>query len=380
MPRPSALLPIPFTLLLLGGAVFSARGDGAPLVAEWASSGELSVPRAYATVVPLATGEFLIVGGLDRDTPNVVNETSELFDPVTEKSRLLADRLPGRVNMSATTGWGERVVIAGGSEWRGDHWSVLDRVDVFNPFTRTWQVARPMARARTGHGAAALPDGRILVAGGYDGPRLISSAEIYDPRTDRWTSAMSLPQVRGDFSLVTLPDGRVLLAGGLEGKNSLPAKLSLYYDPARDRWDEGPATLADRVLHATVQLPDGDVLLIGGQRSASGMTERYDRRTGTFVYSGSLAEPRMLPSAATLPDGRVIVTGGLPVIPGPRDFTPTPRSELWDPATSTWTEIAPASLARFQGRLIAGEGAIWHLTGAGTDEQALASVERLYWR
>src|SRR2546430_2720417 len=124
--------PAGFTLLLLATIVFIGRPTPAtPEVLAWQPAGELAAPRAYGAALTLTTGEILVVGGLDRDDPHVVNFTTELFDPVTGRTTVLAQLLPGRVNGTLTAGWGGRVVMARGSEWQGDHWAVMGRVDVY---------------------------------------------------------------------------------------------------------------------------------------------------------------------------------------------------------------------------------------------------------
>jgi Kelch motif protein/kelch motif-containing protein len=321
-----------------------------------------------------------VFGGLDREDPQVVSFTSELFDPIDNTTRVLDQRLLGRVNHTATVGWGGRVIVAGGSMWAGDHWNVSDRVDVYLPHERRWVQGRPMLHPRTGHRATTLRDGRIFVTGGYDGPRLIGTSEIYDPYPDRWTEVQSMPFVRGDFAMTTLPDGRVLLAGGLEGGDAQPTLSSLYYDPETDRWSDGPPLNAQRVLQAQAKLPNGDLLIVGGQYSASGTAERYDVRLGRFVYAGTLAVPRLIAAAAALPDGRAIVTGGLPEYPWRRDFSPSAVTELWDPTTNLWREIAVVASARALPRLVVVPEGIYQVSGVASDERAEASVERFVWR
>ena len=49
----------------------------------------------------------------------------------------------------------------------------------------TWSPTGSMSTARSDHTATLLPDGRVLVSGGY-GQRL-GSAEIYDPALGTWS-------------------------------------------------------------------------------------------------------------------------------------------------------------------------------------------------
>jgi len=270
--------------------------------------------------------------------------------------------------------------MAGGSEWEGDHWAVIDRVDVYLPYEHRWVQGQSVPHARTGHRATALLDGRIFVTGGYDGPRLIGTSEIYDPYTDRWTRAAPMPDVRGDFAMTTLPNGRVLVAGGLVGRDAQATLTSLYYEPAKDEWSGGPLLNSERILFSQAKLANGDLLIIGGQGPASGTAERYDVLTSRFIYAGTLAAPRLVSDAAALPDGRAIVTGGLPEYPGRRDFTPLSATELWDPATNHWRNVASVSSARAFARLVVLREGIYQVSGVAYDEQADASVERFVWR
>jgi len=375
--------PAIMTAALLGGLVAIARPAPSSESAEhlaWQPAGELAAPRAYGSAIALVTGDILVFGGLKRDDPHVVSFTTEIFDPVNARTIVLGQLLPGRVNHSATVGRGGRVIVAGGSEWAGDHWQVTDRVDVFIPQERRWIHGRPLFQARTGQRATALRDGRVLVTGGYDGPRLIGTTEIYDPYADRWSRAAPLPLVRGDFAITTLPDGRVLVAGGLEGRDSDASLGSLYYDPETDRWRAGPPLNAERVLYAQAKLPNGDLLLIGGQHSGAGTAERYDVKEARFVFAGTLAVPRMVADAAALPDGRVIVTGGLPDYPGPHDFEPSPRTELWDPATNLWRDVPSVASARAFARLVVTAEGVYQVSGVAYDDRADASIERFVWR
>src|SRR2546430_5281952 len=87
-----------FALLVAVSVAVGQPGPRAPERLAWEQAGALAAPRAYATAVTLVTGEILVVGGLDKDDPKVTSVTSELFDPLTGRARVLAPRLPGRAN------------------------------------------------------------------------------------------------------------------------------------------------------------------------------------------------------------------------------------------------------------------------------------------
>jgi hypothetical protein len=72
---------------------------------------------------------------------------------------------------------------------------------------------------RYGPTGAALPGGRALVAGGYDGNDNVDIAEIFDPATNSFSSAGvgRLIGKRQEAAGASLPDGRVLIAGGYDG-------------------------------------------------------------------------------------------------------------------------------------------------------------------
>jgi hypothetical protein len=61
-----------------------------------------------------------------------------------------------------------------------------------------------------------LPNGKVLVVGGYNGSYL-SSAELYDPVTGTWTATGALSTARRSHAATLLPNGKVLVAGGWNG-------------------------------------------------------------------------------------------------------------------------------------------------------------------
>lgn len=85
------------------------------------------------------------------------------------------------------------------------------------------------------------------------------------------------------------------------------------------------------------------MLVIGGATTtgegerALATCEIYDLATGTWLPAGSLAVPRKGHSAAVLPDGRVLVTGGDAVSELPYHPGSLASAEIFDPASKTWS-------------------------------------------
>jgi hypothetical protein len=57
-----------------------------------------------------------------------------------------------------------------------------------------------MSTGRYGHTAVLLPNGKVLVAGGYGTNGALATAELYDPATGLWTLTGSLNTARNDHT------------------------------------------------------------------------------------------------------------------------------------------------------------------------------------
>ena len=369
------VLRITFALTILFVAACTTNSvPKTPKTPTWDTFGELSHPRAYATALALASGEILVVGGLDRDDPNVTNTESELVNVKTGAVSVLRQPLEGRLHQTMTRALEDKVVVAGGVKFVTTNWAPVDRVDVFLPVDRKWIAASPMIEPRSDHAAVALQTGMVMVIGGNQGPRLLQSVEIYDLKNDRWFRAAPLPLPRTELSAFTLADGRVLVAGGVEA-SGMTTDTTWIYNPPKDEWTAGPKMWVPRVQHAAVQLANGDILFIGGDGAASGTSERFDVKLERFVLSGTLVDPRQAARAAQLPDGRVVLVGGMP--PRNDEFAPLRSAEIWDPATERWSDLPPSPTARAWPSIVMVHGTIYQLSGTGDAEVAYRSIERL---
>jgi WD40 repeat protein len=159
-----------------------------------------------------------------------------------------------------------------------------------------------MGDARWYHTATLLPDGSVLVAGSVSS---VSSAELFDPATGIWTATGSMVHGRHDFTATLLANGTVL-ATAYEGSET--AEL---YDPATGSWSE-TGSMSDVHLgtYRATLLPDGTVLVTGGVPNRDEVVEMYDPATGMWVRAADPDDGRRYHTATLLPDGTVLVAGG----------------------------------------------------------------------
>ena len=93
-----------------------------------------------------------------------------------------------------------------------------------------------MATARFGSTATLLPNGKVLIAGGSQltpgalpSGLYLASAELYDPSNGVFTPTGDMTTTRTGHSATLLPDGKVLITGGWGHQYLSRAEL---YDPS----------------------------------------------------------------------------------------------------------------------------------------------------
>jgi len=94
--------------------------------------------------------------------------------------------------------------------------------------------------------------------------------------------------------------------------------------------------LEPRSGHAATLLPDGKVLVVGGMRRNQDFyksAELYDPETGKFQPSGEMSERRVSPVAVLLRSGKVLIAGGW------IGHGCTNSAEMYDPATGKFAAI-----------------------------------------
>lgn len=144
------------------------------------------------------------------------------------------------------------------------------------PANSEWTAtSNDMAYLRYNHSTVVLNDKTILVTGGFGTKSGTSkSVESYDPTTNKWTDLSKDSGMFTDRALHTstkLQDGRVLVVGGYDGLKALTT-LEIY-DPSTKKWTAPSASkvlTTARAMHTSSLLSSGDVLIVGTYFQTSG--------------------------------------------------------------------------------------------------------------
>jgi N-acetylneuraminic acid mutarotase/phosphodiesterase/alkaline phosphatase D-like protein len=222
------------------------------------------------------------------------------------------------------------------------HLAVPNDADAF------WSSAGKMTAARAYHTATKLLNGKVLIAGDTS-----INAELYDPATNTWGSAGTMAELRASHSATLLADGKVLVVGGFspdtiisdpDTGDSVPAGPSKssaeVYDPATNSWTVASSMSVGRANHTAARLPDGRVLVSGGQSpnyyNYSNTSEIYDPESNVWTPADSMEVTRAYHTATVLSDGKVLVAGGQHTCSWTADCY-VGSSELYDPSSDTWS-------------------------------------------
>ncbi len=264
--------------------------------------------------------------------------------------------------------------IAGGIQATGNGWTTSAELSQTVYVTPRWELARehPVASFDWLVETGVDPnDGQeYMYVAGCD----TNGIYRYDPRRDTWTSLSgTLPDNLGNAGDGATYQGRIYARGASEGT----AKRLYIYDIATDAWSarEVPWNLIDRRWYEAIEI-GGHIYFLGGMPLASDESsravDRFDPATGDWASAAPMIHPRAMAMAWAYED-KIYVAGG-------RDKAePLSSTEVYDPASDTWTDdpaiFAPLPFALYGAGDAILDGQLWITGGYETSE----SDKTLYW-
>lgn len=242
-----------------------------PATGTWAATGPMvSAPGSGATATLLPDGSVLVAGGCcvpGGGLPTAL-ASAQIYNPVSNTWAATATMSTGRDYATATLLGNGTVLVAGGRNIVNPSSGGVTSAEIYDPVTGTWHSTGTMT---VGHGWATgslLPDGQVLVAGGADLDGCcggLVAADLYNPSSGTWQAAANMNAPRMAAASVVLPDGTVLMTGGYTGITPTPFLASTeIYQPGTNTWTPGPNMAQGREQQTATLLPDGQVLVAGG--------------------------------------------------------------------------------------------------------------------
>lgn len=295
----------------------------------------LNTARFNNTATTLPNGDVLLTGGQSGAAAITALSSAEIYDPVAFRFTVADAMSMARTGHTVTLLASGQVLTVGGLNSSG----YLASAEFYDPATGASNVTRPVTgsgpvcpalpimpygttqvlpgqvcpvAARANHTETALPNGKILIAGGNDTAGPLDTAELYDPATGVFVATGNLLAARAEHTATLLSNGKVLIVGGSGGG---PLNTAELYDPRTGTFSFTTATAGGALTtlhvargeHTATLLQDGRVLLAGGGTDAA---EIYDPATGDFVISAAMSKSRLRHTATLLPNGKVLIAGG----------------------------------------------------------------------
>ena len=240
-----------------------------------------------------------------------------------------------------------KVLVAGGYMTVGNNALQTNLAELYDPVTGMWSQTASMTSTRYGAAAILLSNGKVLVTGGVGGLTgdFQSSAELYDPVTRIWNTTGGMIKGRYLHTLNLLPNGKVLASGGYSNNGGALAQAELY-DPATGVWSSTGEMINARQQFKATSLANGNVLVTGGGNNSGSVVsaELYDHVTGKWSSTNSMVNPRTDNTATLLASGEVLITGGQNI-----SGTMLSSAELYNPVTGLWRSTGDM-LESFPGR------------------------------
>lgn len=265
-------------VLLVGGLNADGQVESTaelfdPALGTFSPTGAMHEQRFFPTATLLADGRVLVVGGWTRWLTDPV-ATAELYDPTTGRFEPTGSMAAVRAVHTAFALPDGRVAVVGGfGEDRPNRLGDAVRaVEIYDPTTGSFTANGELLGQRDGFASAVmLSDSRILISGGESldlKNRSITdnTVEIYDPTTGKSSRIGTLNESREEHVSVLLPNGQVLVAGGwaLPDSVSKARRTAELIDPATGKAALTEAMAGPRANATALLLPDGRALVVGG--------------------------------------------------------------------------------------------------------------------
>jgi hypothetical protein len=233
----------------------------------------MSAAHYFGGITTLPDGRVLVAYGQTNDPASNGNspflQTAEVYDPAvnswspTATPSFAAGFLGGLMTLAD----GRAAFISAIGDLF-DATTVGVGLDIYSPGTNSWSAGGPIPSPLLLSATAQLPDGRVLVAGGYD--LLLGEdstvTKVWDPVTDTWTAGPPLIDAHAGTRAIVLTSGKILVAGTYTSESARLEISNVNYPPVANAGPDVTASTCDSCVNAVLvnasasSDPNGDAL------------------------------------------------------------------------------------------------------------------------
>ncbi len=240
----------------------------------------IPLPANFSATITVPVGDDLVAVG----TPSVYPYNNDLPDEIvwySAKEGVVRATVPLRRRPDQLLALADRSVLVIGGRMTGDsaRTNAVERVRRTATGLEFERLPDIPGRVRHSYAVVALADGRAMVLGGSDYTytgceKCLAETYLLEPKTKTWSAGPKMLESRADASATLLPDGSVLVAGGWtpgHSWNEEAARTSERWDPRRNAFVAAAALPIAVAIHGVrwaAGAPGRQLLLAGGMARA----------------------------------------------------------------------------------------------------------------
>ena len=334
------LRPLLFLLLLLCGIALKPSVAQTNVVGQWSAVQTWPFRAIHMAMLP--TGKVMFWSRYpEAYNPYLWNPSDNALTPING---------PGYQEFCSSMNFladGRLLIMGGHNSADGDGQPFAS---IYDPFANAYTRTPDMTNGRWYPSSVVLPNNDVVVmSGSYGGYTNNDLPQVFNGTA--WRNLTGARQALPLYpDIFTAPNGKVFLLG--------PDQASQYLDTTgTGSWSfVANRTFPNRDYGCYCMYADGKFFYAGGGDPPTDTAEVIDLNVATPTWrqlASRMVAARRQVNCTLLPDGKVLVTGGVSGEGFNDTTTPVLQAEIWDPATEQFSRVASMAVGRWYHSTIA---------------------------
>ena len=253
-----------------------------------------SAPDArHESAATVVDGKIYLIGGRGERDVNV-------YDPVTNTWQTVAEA-PLELHHFQPVAYKGKIYVIGAFTCCFPSEPTIPDIYVFDPATNSWSIVGSMPEDRLrGSTGTVLHQDKIYIIGGntmgHDGGA-VNWFDEYDPETGAWRVLPDAPNARDHFA-AAIADGKLVIAGGRQSQRSFANTVAAtdVYDFSSGTWDSTSHNIPTQRAGTMAEVFENKVYVLGGesglQESAHTEVQVFNPANGLWSQISPMINPR----------------------------------------------------------------------------------------